>query len=78
MHQIAEYSAVVGAGWLSSNVLFVIAWSWMHSPNRRWMSETSARPSIFKLHPDDTYLSAVRPHHLSGSVTLLGPVNRAS
>jgi hypothetical protein len=82
MHQIMEYSAVVGAGWVSSNVLFVIAWSWLHSRKRRWMSDDGTRPSIFTVRSDTAYFSTVSPHYLSGSVTVLGPVdmpvNRAS
>jgi hypothetical protein len=82
MHQILHYSTLAGVGWLSSNVLFVIAWSWMHSRKRRWMSDDSARPSIFKSHSDSAYLDTVSPGYFSDSVTMLGPadmpVNRAS
>jgi hypothetical protein len=81
MHQILHYSTLVGAGWLSSNVLFVIVWSWMHSHKRRWMSSDS-EPGFFKLHGDNTYLGTVSSGHLSDSVTMLGPldmpVHRAS
>jgi|HubBroStandDraft_5_1064220.scaffolds.fasta_scaffold992106_1 hypothetical protein len=82
MHQIMHYSALVGASWLSSNVLFVIAWSWLHSRKRHWMSGDSERPSIFTVCSDDAYLGTRNSHYLSGSVTGLGPVgmpvNRAS
>jgi hypothetical protein len=82
MHQILHYSALAGAGWISSNVVFVIGWCWMHSNNRHWMSEDGTKSSIFKLHNSSGNPGTVSPQHLSGSVTLLGsadmPVNRAS
>jgi hypothetical protein len=49
MHHIMEYSALAGAGWLSSNILFVITWCWLHSRKRSWMSGGRPKPSIFKL-----------------------------
>jgi hypothetical protein len=82
MQQIMHYSAVVGASWLSSNVLFVIVWSWLHSRKRHWMSGDSERPSIFTAGNDGDYLNAANTHYLSSSVSSLGPVgmpvNRAS
>ena len=82
MHHLMEYGALAGAGWLTSNVLFVITWCWLHSHKRRWMSDDGTRPSIFTVRSDTPYLSTVSPHYLSGSVTVLGPVdmpvNRAS
>lgn len=81
MHQILHFSALAGVSWLSSNVVFVITWSWLHSRKRRWMSDDNAEPRIFKLHSDGVYTSAVTPHQ-SGPITGLGrvgrPVTRAS
>jgi hypothetical protein len=74
MRQFMEYSALAGTGWLSSNVLVIIAWSWLHSRKRRWMSDNGARFRLFKLHNGPTNLRVVSPHRLSGSVTKLGPV----
>jgi hypothetical protein len=55
MHHIMEYSALAGAGWLSSNILFVITWCWLHSRKRRGMPDDSRTPSIFKLRTDSAY-----------------------
>ena len=71
MHQVMEYSALAGAAWLSSNVLFVIVWSWTHSRRRRWMSEGSMKPSIFKMLSNDSYLRANQPRHATGPISLL-------
>ena len=77
MHQILHYSTLAGAGWLASNILFVIAWSWLHSRKRRWISDPDARPSIFHSNSDTSYLNPMTPQSLAG-----GPVgfsvNRAS
>lgn len=55
MHHIMEYSVLAGAGWLSSNIMFVITWCWLHSRKRRWMSGDRGKQSIFKLHGGSAY-----------------------
>ena len=74
MHHIMEYSALVGTGWLFSNVLFVIGWSWLHSPNRRWVSEHGSKPSIFTVHADYAYPNPVGASLGADEM----PMNRAS
>jgi hypothetical protein len=46
MRLIIEYSAVAVAGWLSFNVLFVIAWARFHAA-RRHHEEQKARVIAF-------------------------------
>jgi hypothetical protein len=50
MGHIVEYSALVGAGWLASNGLFVIVWCWFHSPRRPWMQDPDRTPTAFHIH----------------------------
>jgi hypothetical protein len=72
MHWIFEYGAWVGSAWLTSNVLFIIVWCWLHSESRPWMSDEERKLGIFAIpafepDQDDTDISFF-PEHLLGTL----------
>jgi hypothetical protein len=60
MHGVVEYGALAGAGWILSNVLFVVVWSWMHSRKRRWMDDPNARISCFSTGQEELLVDALQ------------------
>jgi hypothetical protein len=48
MRLIIEYSALGLAGWLSFNVLFVVAWVRFHAARRRFEDQTKAPVIVFR------------------------------
>jgi hypothetical protein len=51
MRLIIEYSAVAAAGWLSLDVLFVIAWARFHSARRQFEGQVKA--TVIEFRPND-------------------------
>jgi hypothetical protein len=49
MHKLFEYSAWVGSAWLTSNVMFVIVWCWLHSNDRPWMNDQERDLTVFAI-----------------------------
>jgi hypothetical protein len=54
MQHILEYSAWAGAGWFSSNALFVLVWCWLHSGKRPWMHDEDRKLTIFNVLNNET------------------------
>jgi hypothetical protein len=58
MRLIIEYSALGLAGWLSFNVLFVVAWARFHAARRRFEGQIKA-PFIVSRRNDDGVRSEI-------------------
>jgi hypothetical protein len=57
MRLIMEFSGTLAAGWILSNILFVLGWCWLHSPNRPWMNAERRPEVVFRLHRDSRHMS---------------------
>jgi hypothetical protein len=64
MRLFSIYSALAAAGWLSLDVLFVIAWARLHAAQRH-LQQTKATIIEFRPIPNDLVLARSNAHRLA-------------
>jgi hypothetical protein len=66
MRLIIEYSALAVAGWLSFNVLFVVAWARFHAARRRFEDQNKAPFIVFRRNDDGVRTEIAYSDRLTG------------